>query len=133
MNKRFPTITSIIVPVLFVIETPAAEKRKERVMRALRVQEKIVIDGELDELGWGLAEPATDFIQRLTTRIRPGSRSPGRMASRQGDSAGAQAVHARSKKTHLKTANSPSRCRCNTRNSRPICPLREPFRRRATS
>ncbi len=65
MNKRFTTITSIIVLVLFVIETPAAEKRKERVMRAVRVQEKIIIDGELDERGWGLAEPATDFIQRL--------------------------------------------------------------------
>ncbi len=57
------TICSIILICIFSSRLDAGENRKT--MRAVRVKEKIVIDGELDEPAWLLAEPATDFIQRL--------------------------------------------------------------------
>lgn len=38
--------------------------RSTKVVRALRVHEKIVVDGRLDEPEWALAEPATDFVEQ---------------------------------------------------------------------
>jgi hypothetical protein len=38
---------------------------KDRMMEAVRVEGKIVVDGILDEPEWELAEPATNFIQKL--------------------------------------------------------------------
>ncbi|MGH9340201.1 MAG: DUF5916 domain-containing protein [Acidobacteriota bacterium] len=37
----------------------------ERRMTAVRTEEPIVIDGEMDESAWNLAEPATGFIQKI--------------------------------------------------------------------
>jgi hypothetical protein len=40
-------------------------ERLKRVITALRITEKITLDGRLDEPGWKLAVPVTDFIQRI--------------------------------------------------------------------
>src|SRR5688572_16389648 len=37
--------------------------RRSKVVTAVRISEKIEIDAQLDEPGWNLAAPATDFIQ----------------------------------------------------------------------
>jgi hypothetical protein len=64
-NKLVQPVCLIILFVGVGHVLHAAQNRKERTMRAVRVREKIVIDGELNEPAWLLAEPATDFIQRL--------------------------------------------------------------------
>jgi hypothetical protein len=43
-----------------------------RILTAVRITEAITLDGRLDEPGWGLASPATNFIQR---QPRPGEPS----------------------------------------------------------
>ncbi len=40
-------------------------ERLKRVVTAIRVTEKITLDGRLDEPGWTLGVPMTDFIQRI--------------------------------------------------------------------
>jgi len=40
-------------------------ERLRRVATAIRVTEKITLDGRLDEPGWKLSVPMTDFIQRI--------------------------------------------------------------------
>ncbi len=46
---------------------PAAPQntgQPKRTVTALRVESAIIVDGELDEEDWALAQPATDFIQQ---------------------------------------------------------------------
>lgn len=43
-----------------------------RVVRAVRTESPISLDGRLDEPAWRLAEPATDFIQGSRSSPRPG-------------------------------------------------------------
>ena len=40
-------------------------ERLKRIVTAVRVTEKITLDGRLDEPAWKLAVPMTDFIQRI--------------------------------------------------------------------
>ena len=51
--------------LLSLASTPLAQSgpATEKVITAIRVQEKIEVDGELNEAAWALAQPATDFIQ----------------------------------------------------------------------
>lgn len=46
---------------------------RERVVTALRVEEPIIVDGELDEPAWGRAQPAGNFIQKLPRTGEPAS------------------------------------------------------------
>ena len=70
-------IVALALTIAIASEKPdfASLPREERVrllkartweMRALRVQEKLSIDGRLDEEAWRRAEPITDFFQRET-------------------------------------------------------------------
>jgi len=40
-------------------------ERLKRVITAVRIKEKITLDGKLDEPAWKLAVPVSDFIQRI--------------------------------------------------------------------
>ena len=40
-------------------------ERLKRIITAVRITEKITLDGRLDEPAWKLAVPVTDFIQRI--------------------------------------------------------------------
>ena len=50
---------------------PPQAQAQARKVTALRVESPIVIDGELDELEWGLATPAQDFLQQSPTQGKP--------------------------------------------------------------
>lgn len=50
-----------------------AQGRQERRLQAVRIDEPIVVDGELNEPAWRLAQPAADFIQKLPRTGEPAS------------------------------------------------------------
>jgi hypothetical protein len=43
---------------------PQNTRQARKTVTALRVESTIIVDGELDEQEWALAEPATGFIQQ---------------------------------------------------------------------
>ena len=58
-------------PVRRLAESEYEAVRQTRILTAVRITDKILLDGRLDEPAWALAVPATDFIQRI-----PDSGSP---------------------------------------------------------
>jgi hypothetical protein len=65
-------VAVLLASIAFVSAAPkSAPASFERTMRAVRVNGPIVIDGDLNEPEWQLAEPATDFIQRLPSTGQP--------------------------------------------------------------
>jgi len=57
--------------ILFLTSPLTAATKPEHVMSAVRIEGPITIDGILNEPEWELAQPATDFIQRLPHTGQP--------------------------------------------------------------
>ena len=56
---------ALFVPGIHASQPKKPASQALPTMRALRIEGPITLDGRLDEPEWKLAEPATDFIQRL--------------------------------------------------------------------
>ncbi|RPI23069.1 MAG: hypothetical protein EHM61_20650 [Acidobacteria bacterium] len=64
-------VFSIIVAIEYCAALAAGAAQPERVMTAVRVEGPVTVDGMLTEPEWELAQPATDFIQRLPDTGKP--------------------------------------------------------------
>ena len=64
---------SLTIIVLTCISTSLAAQDERRTVRAIRLQpdERIVLDGRLDEAAWSRAVPARDFIQQDPDNGKP--------------------------------------------------------------
>ena len=52
-------------PKVRIAEADFEAERLKRVITAVRITDKITLDGRLDEPAWKQAVPVTDFIQRI--------------------------------------------------------------------
>jgi hypothetical protein len=59
----FIVITLVLSPLLFAQTAPPEEPRKMQAMR-LNDEDRVVVDGRLDEAFWLRAVPASDFVQQ---------------------------------------------------------------------
>ena len=70
----------LLVLAMLLVTTPCFSQtadteweavRATRIVTAVRIEERIVLDGRLDEPAWALAVPATDFIQWQPDNFEP--------------------------------------------------------------
>ena len=66
MTRVFKTALLACCWTQFILGAP-----QEKTLTAVHIQSEIVVDGNLDEEVWNLAQPATDFVQKDPSEGEP--------------------------------------------------------------